>query len=177
MRMHGFTAIVSAALLLACDAGTSKPASNRTQPASPPEARNDHAERPHGFEPTGAPTPEEILAAETVAYERARPVFERHCARCHTSSGDHRQRRKALPHFDMDSYPFGGHHVTEMAQTMREVLGQAEDDASMPKDNPGVVQGEELARILEWADAFERSDAAGLHDRGKGHDDHGGHKH
>lgn len=182
MRLHGFTAILSASLLLACNSATPTKAPPRTEATSATESHEGHAEGDHGraseasdaSEASAGPNSEEILAAEKVAYERARPLLERHCAKCHTSSGSHRQKRKGLPHFSMDSYPFGGHHATEMAETIRDVLGQAGEDATMPKDDPGAVQGEELALILAWADAFERSHEAGLH---KDHGGHGGHKH
>lgn len=46
-------------------------------------------------------------------------------------------------------------------------------DSSMPMDDPGAVQGDELALILAWADAFDRSHGAGLpkhHGHGHGHE-------
>lgn len=146
--------------------------------AEPEHDRNaeehQHADGDHGRgtkAPDPAPAargPDDLLAAERTAYQAARPVFERYCASCHTAAGVHPQRRTALPHFDMDSYPFGGHHATEMAATIREVLGATGEDATMPKDNPGVVQGDDLALVLAWADAFERSHKAGLHDHEHG---------
>jgi uncharacterized membrane protein len=156
------TLLSLSALLWACGSGPAKPASHRAGTGAS-----------SGHDPDHAAGPEAILAAEKAAYDRARPVFDRHCARCHTSAGDHRKKQKALPHFSMDAYPFGGHHATELAETIREVLGATGQDATMPDDDPGSVQGEELAIILAWADAFERSHAAGLH---KGHGD-GGHDH
>jgi mono/diheme cytochrome c family protein len=98
--------------------------------------------------------------SEQEAYERARPVFERHCASCHTSSAG---KQAALRHFAMDRYPFGGHHAGQISGTIREVLGASGKPATMPKDRPGAVQAEELRAILDWADAFDRAHAAGNH--------------
>lgn len=105
-------------------------------------------------------------SAELAAFENAKPVFEKHCARCHTESSG---KRSALKHFVMDAYPFGGHHATSMPATIRKVLGQSGKRATMPKDKPGVVSGEELKLILEWADAAER---AALTKPTDGHDGH-----
>lgn len=138
-------------------------------PSSTPEQSS--AAGPIASQP--APTElsaEELRVAEQRAYERARPVFERHCSKCHTSGGK-QAKRGALRHFSMDAYPFGGHHAGEMAATIREVLGATGEEATMPDDDPGSVQGEELAAVLEWAAAFERSYAAGL--QGAAHDAHG----
>lgn len=160
MIARPITLLSLSALLWACGSGPAKPASHRAGTGA--SSGNDHAAGP-----------EAIVAAEKEALDRARPVLERYCATCHTSAGSHRQRPDALPHFSMDDYPFGGHHATELADTIRAVLGVTGDEATMPADDPGSVQGEELAIILAWADAFERSHAAGLHEgHGKGgHDD------
>lgn len=174
------TVLSLSVLLWACGSGPAKPASHRAGTGAGSEHDHDQAGHDQArHEPAGtAPDPDgtgrdAILTAEKAAYDRARPVFDRHCARCHTSAGDHRQQKKALPHFSMDAYPFGGHHATELAETIRQVLGATGEDATMPEDDPGSVQGEELAIILAWADAFERSHAAGLHEgHGKGGHDH-----
>lgn len=112
-------------------------------------------EAPHEHPSVGSPP------SEQEAYQRARPVFERYCASCHTSSGG---KRAALRHFTMDGYPFGGHHAAQISATIREVLGASGQPATMPKDRPGAVQSEELRAILDWADAFDRAHAAGNHD-------------
>lgn len=141
---------------------------------------SDHANDGHvGHEDPGgggAVAPNDLLAAETGAYERARPVFEKYCAKCHTSDGA-KAKKKTLMHFNMDTYPFGGHHAAEIADAIRGALGADGGEATMPLDNPGVVQGQELAAILAWADAFERSHAGGLHNHqgNQGHRDQ--HKH
>ena len=77
-----------------------------------------------------------------------------------------------MRHFSMDAYPFGGHHTDEMAATIREVLGADGSKPTMPRDRPGAVQDDELATILEWAAAFERSHTAGLHGAAAGAPDH-----
>jgi mono/diheme cytochrome c family protein len=120
--------------------------------------------------PSAAPTvapPVTSPPSEQEAYERARPVFERHCASCHTSSAG---ERAALRHFSMDGYPFGGHHAGQISGTIREVLGASGKPVTMPKDRPGAVQAEELRAILDWADAFDRAHAARNHN--EHHHDH-----
>ena len=132
--------------------------------------------------PSTPPDPEQLRrdlrAAETAAFEAARPVFQTHCARCH-SKANKKFKKKALDHFDMTTYPFGGHHAAEVSSEIREVLGIGGGKATMPMDDPGAVTGDELALITAWADAFDASHQGGAHEDhgdGKSHD-HGGHKH
>lgn len=94
---------------------------------------------------------------EDQAYERARPVFEKYCAKCHTSAGGN---PAALLHFSMDRYPFAGHHKAQIGSAIRRVLGASGQPATMPQDRPGAVQGDELRAMLAWADAFDRAHAA-----------------
>jgi uncharacterized membrane protein len=109
----------------------------------------------HTHTPVFKPTPEEISA-----FEVARPVFERHCFRCHTSTGK-KSKPKALEHIAMDRYPFGGHHAGEAGKAIREVLGaDGKSKPTMPSDDRGAVAGDELAKILAWADAFDRARAS-----------------
>jgi hypothetical protein len=109
-----------------------------------------------------------LLAAEQDAYQRAKPVFDKYCAKCHSSAGK-KAKKATLDHFSMDTYPFGGHHETEMGEAMRAVLGVAGKRPTMPKDQPGIVRGDELALIVAWSEAFDKSHAAGLHHHGAGH--------
>lgn len=121
----------------------------RTAPSAPEDATAEAS--------SAAPSAQvDPSVAERDAYDRARPAFERHCARCHASDGD-KAKRGSLKHFNMDGYPFGGHHASEIGQTVREVLGGTGLQPSMPRDNPGAVTGEDLAVMLAWADAFERA--------------------
>ena len=159
------------------------PAAAETVPteAAPPAPADEHAGhtpatggQSEGAQPTGS---QDLLAEEQRAYEAARPVFERYCTQCHTSRGS-KSRRSTLRHLNMDSYPFGGHHAHEMGTTIREVLGTTGERATMPKDNPGAVRGDELSLVLAWTQAFDRSHAAGLHQHGEqGHGDGHQHKH
>jgi hypothetical protein len=110
-----------------------------------------HAHKGHGAGHALKPTPDEIAA-----FEKARPAFERHCFRCHTASGK-KASPKALAHIAMDSYPFGGHHADEAGSVVRRVLGAGGGKPSMPSDDPGSVTGDDLARILAWADVFEHA--------------------
>jgi hypothetical protein len=124
--------------------------------------------------PPSAPAAQEsagggdLLAAEQAAYEKAKPVFEKYCVKCHTSSGK-KSKKETLEHFSMDGYPFGGHHAPELGQVIPVVLGATGKEAEMPQDDPGAVKGDELQAILEWAAAFEKSHAAGLHQDGGEH--------
>ena len=112
-------------------------------------ASTSGAERPHSE--SAAPTNPELAA-----YKRASPIFENYCAKCHTTEGG-KSSATALAHFNMDNYPFGGHHAHEITAAVRKALGAAGGAPTMPADNPGAVRGEDLRLILEWADAYERA--------------------
>jgi mono/diheme cytochrome c family protein len=190
-------ALVSALLtatLAAC--GSKAPApdspepSAEATPAEPPHAEHmpgdEHADH-EGAEPApaepaapAAPDPEKVqadlLAAEMAAYDAARPVFEKHCARCHQTGGA-KAKPKMLKHFDITRYPFGGHHADEVSATVRKVLGIGGGKPTMPADKKGAVQGDELALVAAWVDAFDKAHAGGAH-ADRGHEEHGGgHKH
>lgn len=92
---------------------------------------------------------------EREAYAKARPVFETYCAKCHTTQGN--GPPMALHHFNMDTYPFGGHHADEITATIREVLGASGKPPTMPRDNPGAVKAKDLELILAWADAYDHA--------------------
>ena len=132
---------------------------NPAAPVAAPQAGPDEAPAP-----TSA-----IAAAEKAAYERARPVFERYCAACHSTAGTKEAKTKALPHFSIDGYPFGGHHAGEAGENVREVLGVTGEKPTMPADRPGAVEGAELEAVVEWSKAFDRAHAAGLHQQGGHH--------
>ena len=117
-------------------------------------ARVAYAHQGHGVGHAPKPTPEEIAA-----FESAKPAFERHCFRCHTSAGK-KAKPKALAHISMDRYPFGGHHADESGIVVRKVLGGGGGKPTMPSDDPGAVTGDDLSQILAWADAFERAHPA-----------------
>jgi mono/diheme cytochrome c family protein len=91
-----------------------------------------------------------------LAYEKAKPVFDKFCANCHTQ-GRPGARKGTLAHLDTTVYPFTGHHSHETTATVRRVLGVGGGKATMPMNKPGAVQGEDLALIIAWADAFDAS--------------------
>ncbi len=94
---------------------------------------------------------------EQAAFANAKPAFERHCFRCHTTAGK-KSKRKALDHIAMDRYPFRGHHAAEAGATIRKVLGaDGKSKPTMPSDDKGAVAGDDLSKILAWADAFDRA--------------------
>ena len=162
--------------LAACGGGSSKPATVPAEPSPPPEEVATPAPPPA---PDAAPAPEpkldpkaELLAAETAAFEKAKPVFDKWCAKCHAEGGKLATEKKR-GHFDMTTYPFGGHHAMEISKELRKSLAIGGGKPTMPFDKKGAVTGEELAAIAAWADAFDASHAGGAHEGGG----HGGHKH
>ena len=114
-----------------------------------------------GAAPAGDPKAE-ALAAENDAFEAAKPVFEKYCANCHSKDGRGADDKK-LFHFEMTSYPFGGHHVATMGPTISHVLGIDGAQPIMPKDHPGAVQGDDLAKVKAWVDAWQKAEDAGAH--------------
>lgn len=136
------------------------------------DAADVHEEHNMGTTPHNMPAGEEAvrdpLSDERAAYEKARPVLEQYCARCHTSPS---KNHVALRHFNMDSYPLQGHHAHEIGQLMRRVLGASGKPATMPIGQPGVIKGEQLKLILDWADLFDSNHQGGAHK------DHKNHKH
>jgi mono/diheme cytochrome c family protein len=100
--------------------------------------------------------------AETDAWARAKPVLTKYCAACHTKDGK-KATAKKLDHFNMATYPPGGHHAKKIGYTMRDVLGLSGKKPTMPSGRPGVVKGDELAAIKAWADAWITADKAGAH--------------
>jgi len=172
-------ALLAAAAAAAC--GSSKPASTTTPPPADPVPMKEPAAgapaepaRPAGPAEPAAPDPAkvkaELLAAETAAFEKARPVFEKHCATCHVK-GAKLATAKKLGHFDMTKYPFGGSHAMEISSEIRKVLAIGGGKPTMPLNNKGAVKGDELALIAAWADAFDASHKGGAHEG------HGGHEH
>ena len=172
MNTH-FSALLVCAALVAC--GSKSP-----PPAAPAQ---DHAEMDHAGSAVATPTPAlpvtsseppappapdpakvkaDLLASETSAWETAKPVFVKACASCHTKAGK-KSAKKKLDHMDMDTYPIGGHHTGTIGFTIREVLGLSGKKATMPYDKPGSVQGDDLAKITAWTDAWEAAEKGGAH--------------
>jgi len=115
----------------------------------------------------------DLLAAEMAAYEKAKPVFEQWCAKCHSKNGK-KQSAGTREHFDMTTYPFGGHHAMDVHSEISVVLGLTGKKPTMPADNKGAVKGDELEAVKAWIAAFDASHKGGAHE---GHDTSGGHKH
>jgi len=165
------TAIATA--LIACGSKAPAPKTTPTEPSAsgaPPIAAGSdaHQEAPKPTEPekpAAPPKPDpkvELVAAETSAWTTAKPVFEKYCATCHTKDGK-KAAKKKLDHFDMGTYPPGGHHTATIGFTIRDVLGISGKKATMPFDKPGSVKGDELAAIKAWTDAWEAAEKAGAH--------------
>jgi hypothetical protein len=182
--MKQLVTFIAAASLVAC--GSKAPKTTTTP------SEHEHAEHHEGdgsgsavatpTEPTkepekpaepAKPDPKvDLLAAETSAWETAKPVFEKSCATCHSSAGK-KAAKKKLDHFNMDTYPLGGHHTATIGFTIRDVLGISGKKPTMPYDKPGSVKGDDLAKIKAWTDAWEAAEKGGAHPavaKG-GHDD------
>lgn len=175
-------------LAAACGSGSSStPPTTPDQPPVVAEPTTDAAvAEPVAQAPDAAPTapPEpdpaqikaDLLAAETTAFQKAKPVFDKNCSSCHVMGGKG-AKKTTLEHFNMSKYPFGGHHAGEIAVSVRKALGIDGSKPTMPKNKPGSVQGADLAVIAAWADAFDASMAGGAHEGIPGHEGHGGHTH
>lgn len=133
---------------------------------APPQETHQPTEPPPPADPKA-----ELLAAETSAWETAKPVFEKACATCHSSAG-RKASKKKLDHFNLDSYPPGGHHTSTIGFTIRDVLGISGKKPTMPYDKPGSVQGEELAKVKAWTDAWEAAEKGGAHAAATDHEHH-----
>ncbi len=174
----------------ACGGGSAKPAP--TTPIADPIPMSEAPPEPTPVEPVQPTEPKvpepppgpdpakvkaDLLAVETTAYENAKPVFAKYCASCHTK-GQRGAKPKTLEHFEMTTYPFGGHHAMEVGKNVRKVLAIGGGKATMPKNKPGSVKGAELALFASWADAFDASHAGGAHEgHGTGGHDHGAMNH
>jgi len=174
--MKSMFALLFTAALVACGSKSSPPPAAPTPTPPPPaethettppvasagsaeQAKPPEADKPA---PPKSDARADALAAETAAYEKAKPVFEKYCASCHTKAGK-KSGKKKLEHFDMDTYPFGGEHTAFIGVHIRDVLGLTGKKATMPKGKPGSVKGDELATIKAWTDAWEAAENAGAH--------------
>ena len=126
---------------------------------TPPETKPEEKKQ----EPA-PPDPEQIkkdaMAAETAAFEKAKPVFEGFCKGCH-QKGQKNATAKKLADFDITAYPFGGKHNS--TKEIRTVLGIEGGKPTMPKTKPGSVKDADLDAIKAWADAYDAAEAAGAH--------------
>lgn len=126
-------------------------------PAKPME------EKPAPPKPDPEQVKAELMAAEMAAYEKAKPVFEKYCATCHTKGGK-KATAKKLGHFDMATYPFGGQHTKSIGNEIRKVLAiDGTEKATMPFDKPGSVKGADLAAIKAWTEAWQEAGKGGVH--------------
>jgi cytochrome c len=142
-----------------CGGGSAQQPSAASSPAGGASPHDHRAAEKEG-DATGVAPDQSAKSEELAAYEKARPVFAAYCAACHTSKGA-MAKPLTLEHFSMDSYPFGGHHASEITGMIRSVLGATGSKPTMPADKPGAVKGDELRLILSWADAADRARATG----------------
>lgn len=152
--------------LTACGGGsktapTPEPVVTPTEPAEPTEpAATEPTEAPAEAAPDPEALKADALQKETVAFEAAKPVFDKFCASCH-KKGSKNASAKKLAELDITAYPFTGKHAN--AKDIREVLAIGGGKATMPKGKAGSVKGDDLALIAAWADAWDAADAAGAH--------------
>jgi type IV secretory pathway VirB10-like protein len=132
------------------------------EPAAPPEPVAP-APPPPPPAPDPAQIKAELRATELAAFESAKPVFDKWCAKCHSKTGKATSAKKR-EEFDMTSYPFGGEHAKEIGEEVLEVLGLTGKKPSMPADKKGAVKGAELELMKAWAEAFEASRKGGAHE-------------
>jgi len=164
--MHKHLAL--AILLAACG---SKPPPPAPAPAPAPEpaptpvaTAQPPAASPPSAEPVAPMDPKpDLIAAENAAYEKAKPVFAKYCASCHTKGGKKADAKK-LKHVDMTTYPFGGEHANSIGNEVRITLGlDTAKKPSMPADKPGSVKGDDLAAITAWTEAWRAAGQGGVH--------------
>lgn len=171
--------VFATAIFAACG-GSKAPPPTAPEPAAPAAEKPAEPAEPAKPVETTPPTPPtapatpvapakpagpdkaQLAAAETSAYEKAKPVFEKYCASCHTKGGK-KANAKKLGHLDMTNYPFGGEHTKSVGNEIRKVLGIDGDKPTMPFDKKGAVQGDDLALIKAWTEAWRASGAAGNH--------------
>lgn len=163
--------LVLSLVLTATAACGSKSPAPTTTPADPMASTSSATPAADPVVPADATTPApdhekekaDLLAVETAAYTKAKPAFDKYCASCHTKSGK-KATGKKLGHFDMSSYPFGGAHAKSIGNEIRVVLAiDGTKKATMPSDKPGSVQGDDLAAIKAWTEAWQTAGAAGVH--------------
>ena len=140
-------------------AGSANDPMGERKPVVPDKAVPDKAVPP---KPDPEKVKADLLAAENAAYEKAKPVFAKSCANCHTKSGK-KATAKKLAHFDMATYPFGGEHTKSIGNEIRKVLGIDGAKATMPFDKPGSVKGDDLALIKAWTEAWQAAGKGGVH--------------
>jgi hypothetical protein len=163
-------AFVFSVLCLSACGGGGKPATtpDPTPTETTPAATEAAATTPTQGESTssessGAPAEDPkqaALQAELAAYETAKPVFEKFCSGCH-EKGKRGATKKALGEFEITAYPFTGEHAN--GPDIRKVLGIGGGKATMPRNKPGAVKGDDLAAITAWLDAWDAAESAGAH--------------
>jgi hypothetical protein len=103
-----------------------------------------------------------VSPEERTAFAAAKPVLDKHCARCHATGG-RKAKPKTLKHFNMTKYPPTGHHANEIGPVVRRVLlgDKTRDKApTMPADDVGAVAGEELKAVISWTEAVDKATPA-----------------
>ena len=111
------------------------------EPSKPPEPTTPSEPTPAEPAATDPAKVNTERLAETTAFEKAVPVFDKFYAKCHSKTGS-RASQKKLAHFDMTTYPFSGHRAMEPGDEIRNSLGIGRGKPTMPFDKKGAVKGE-----------------------------------
>ncbi len=176
---YKFVGLLSALALAACGSSSTPAEAPTPDPVDPVAAPTETPPVPVPVpvpvpEPPTAPVVLDLMAVEMAAYESAKPVFEEQCAGCHTADAKRKKQKKGVGHFSMGSYPFDGHHRTKLGQSIRVAIGATDKAATMPQDDPGSLEGADLAALVAWADAFDAAAEAGVGYHGAAASSHGG---
>lgn len=168
------TVLITLLFAVACGGGGDKKPTTPTEPTPTPTetmAKTETpAEQPAPTEPTPPaeppappqPDPKQVaMEAELAAFEKAKPVFEKFCQGCHGKGRG--ATKKALGELDINEYPFKGEHAN--AKDIKKTLGVDGKKATMPKNKPGSVKGDDLAAIVAWADAWQAAEDVGAHQK------------
>jgi outer membrane biosynthesis protein TonB len=168
--MKKLISILFVAALAACGGGDKKPVEPTPDPQpdpTPVEPTPDPTAKPdEPVKPDEPPPPDpkvELMAAETAAFEKAKPVFEKFCGKCHSDTGKSKSAKK-LGHLNITAYPFTSSHGATLAADIRKALAIGGGKPTMPADKKGSVKGDDLAAIAAWADAWDAAEKGGAHE-------------
>ncbi|HVV85897.1 MAG TPA: hypothetical protein VHE35_22715 [Kofleriaceae bacterium] len=160
MMRSQFLAILAAAALAACGGKSKGDTTTPMGGSSKVDGAGAAPDASTAADP--AQVKADLFAAETAAYQQAKPVFDQSCGSCHSQGGKQASAKK-LAHLDITTYPFAGEHKDTITVVIRHVLGIDGAKPIMPDDKPGSVKGDELALIAAWADAYDAAEAGGAH--------------
>lgn len=178
MKHFHILSIVTSIALAACGGktkgDTTPPGGGGTEPDAAPVTGET---TPDAAPAEPEPDPHEaLMAAETSAWDSAKPVIDKYCGGCHVEGGA-KATEKKLEHINFTRYPIESHHTDTLTATIGHVLGVDGAKPTMPKDKPGSVKGDELALIEAWIEAYNAAEDGGAHAEHEHDDGHADHHH